>query len=198
LLTKLRNMVKHVIVPIAKFFISCNFTATHLTIIGLMIAVPIPLVAYLKTHIWLIPLLILLSAFFDAIDGEVARITGKVSSLGAFIDSTVDRIEDSIYIVTLLFLGFSEVPVITLLILSLLISYVRARAEGLGLNLEGVGFIERGDRVLFLFLITALYILNEHLSLLLLYLLIILSLITLIQRIYFVAENLTNRRCEKS
>ena len=93
-----------------------------------------PLIAF----IWL-----LLSAPLDAVDGYVARISGKVSRFGAFLDSTLDRITDSLLFLSLIFI-FGEDP-FSFFFLSLslvsayLISYMRARVEGLGENLmEGL------------------------------------------------------------
>jgi archaetidylinositol phosphate synthase len=93
-----------------------------------------PLIAF----IWF-----LLSAPLDALDGYVARIAGKVSRFGAFLDSTLDRITDSLLFSSLIFV-FGEDPFsFSFLSLSLvsayLISYMRARVEGLGENLmEGL------------------------------------------------------------
>lgn len=93
-----------------------------------------PLIAF----IWLI-----LSAPLDALDGYVARIAGKVSRSGAFLDSTLDRITDSLLFLSLISV-FGEDP-FSFFFLSLslvsayLISYMRARVEGLGENLmEGL------------------------------------------------------------
>jgi Phosphatidylglycerophosphate synthase len=93
-----------------------------------------PLIAF----IWF-----LLSAPLDALDGYVARIAGKVSRFGAFLDSTLDRITDSLLFLSLIFV-FGEDP-FSFFFLSLslvsayLISYMRARVEGLGENLmEGL------------------------------------------------------------
>jgi phosphatidylglycerophosphate synthase len=93
-----------------------------------------PLIAFL----WF-----LLSAPLDAVDGYVARISGKVSRFGAFLDSTLDRITDSLLFLSLIFV-FGEDP-FSFFFLSLslvsayLISYMRARVEGLGENLtEGL------------------------------------------------------------
>lgn len=93
-----------------------------------------PLIAF----IWF-----LLSAPLDALDGYVARISGKVSRFGAFLDSTLDRITDSLLFLSLIIV-FGEDP-FSFFFLSLslvsayLISYMRARVEGLGENLmEGL------------------------------------------------------------
>ena len=93
-----------------------------------------PLIAF----IWL-----LLSAPLDAVDGYVARISGKVSRFGAFLDSTLDRITDSLLFLSLIFvLGedpFSFFFLSLSLVSAYLISYMRARVEGLGENLmEGL------------------------------------------------------------
>jgi phosphatidylglycerophosphate synthase len=93
-----------------------------------------PLIAF----IWL-----LLSAPLDAVDGYVARISGKVSRFGAFLDSTLDRITDSLLFLSLIFvLGedpFSFFFLSLSLVSSYLISYMRARVEGFGENLmEGL------------------------------------------------------------
>jgi phosphatidylglycerophosphate synthase len=93
-----------------------------------------PLIAFL----WF-----LLSAPLDAVDGYVARISGKVSRFGAFLDSTLDRITDSLLFLSLIFvLGrdpFSFFFLSLSLVSAYLISYMRARVEGLGENLtEGL------------------------------------------------------------
>jgi CDP-diacylglycerol--glycerol-3-phosphate 3-phosphatidyltransferase len=98
---------------------------------------------------------LLLAALCDALDGALARETGKVSRFGAFLDSTIDRVDE-----TVVFAGiaayFLRIPnawgdfwaVLSLLVLggSLITSYARARAEGLGLDCS-VGVFERPERV---------------------------------------------------
>jgi phosphatidylglycerophosphate synthase len=85
----------------------------------------------------------LLSAPLDAVDGYVARISGKVSRFGAFLDSTLDRITDSLLFLSLIFVfggdPFSFFFLSLSLVSAYLISYMRARVEGLGENLmEGL------------------------------------------------------------
>jgi CDP-diacylglycerol--glycerol-3-phosphate 3-phosphatidyltransferase len=98
---------------------------------------------------------LLLAAVCDALDGALARETGQVSRFGAFLDSTIDRVDE-----TVVFAGiaayFLRTPsawgdfwaVVALLVLagSLITSYARARAEGLGLDCS-VGVFERPERV---------------------------------------------------
>jgi CDP-diacylglycerol--glycerol-3-phosphate 3-phosphatidyltransferase len=97
------------------------------------------------------------ASVFDMLDGSLARLQGKESKLGAFLDSTFDRISETALFVALLHdillrgWGPSWLPEITLVALagSLSTSYARARAEGLGLSCK-VGWLERPERVLLL------------------------------------------------
>jgi len=97
----------------------------------------------------------LFAGFFDALDGAVARESNRMSSFGAFLDSTLDRLSESaIFVGVIFFFAASGRPYETLLAgaamtFSLMTSYARARAEGLGLKCE-VGLLERAGRVLIL------------------------------------------------
>ncbi len=96
-------------------------------------------------------LLILVSGFFDTVDGAVARATGKVSKRGAFLDSNFDRVAEVAIYLGILAGGLAGAyPVLLALSLSLLVSYSRARAESLGTSLSGVGIGERSERLLVL------------------------------------------------
>lgn len=94
-------------------------------------------------------LLVLLSGFFDIIDGAVAKATGTVSKRGAFLDSTLDRVAEVAIYFGILAGGLAN-PLLVLLALSfsLLVSYTRARGEALGATLAGVGIGERSERLL--------------------------------------------------
>jgi phosphatidylglycerophosphate synthase len=128
--------------PLAEFLAKMGIHPNFITLFSFLITssgviwilLKKPLIAF----IWF-----LLSAPLDAVDGYVARISGKVSRFGAFLDSTLDRITDSLLFLSLIFV-FGEDP-FSFFFLSLslvsayLISYMRARVEGLGENLmEGL------------------------------------------------------------
>ena len=97
----------------------------------------------------------LLGGVFDALDGAVARESNRISSFGAFLDSTLDRLSESAVFVGLMFFyAGANRPYEALLAgvamtFSLLTSYARARAEGLDINCE-VGLLERAGRVVIL------------------------------------------------
>ena len=97
----------------------------------------------------------LLGGLFDALDGAVARESNRMSSFGAFLDSTLDRLsESSIFVGLMFFYASASRPYEALLAgiamtFSLLTSYARARAEGLNINCE-VGILERAGRIVIL------------------------------------------------
>lgn len=96
--------------------------------------------------------LILLGGLFDMLDGIVARTNGKNTRFGALLDSTLDRYSDSFLFIAVAwhFFELQDLSGVLLtvgsLVGALLISYVRARAEGLGISCH-VGLIERPERV---------------------------------------------------
>jgi CDP-diacylglycerol--glycerol-3-phosphate 3-phosphatidyltransferase len=100
-------------------------------------------------------LVMLLGGLFDALDGAVARESNRMSSFGAFLDSTLDRLSESAVFVGLMFFyAGADRPYEALLAglamtFSLLTSYARARAEGLNIDCE-VGLLERAGRVVIL------------------------------------------------
>lgn len=102
-------------------------------------------------------LLLLLSGLCDALDGKMARASGRATAFGAFYDSTLDRVgESALFLGIALFFVSGGVPeelapagaaaAIAALATGLLVSYTRARAEGLGLECK-VGVVQRAERV---------------------------------------------------
>lgn len=102
-------------------------------------------------------LLLLLSGLCDALDGKMARASGRATAFGAFYDSTLDRVgESALFLGIALFFISGGVPArlaptaaaaaISALAAGLLVSYTRARAEGLGLECK-VGVVQRAERV---------------------------------------------------
>jgi phosphatidylglycerophosphate synthase len=98
---------------------------------------------------------LLIAGLCDVLDGDLARRTSKESPFGAFIDSTLDRVSEFVYFGGILFYiirrsnGYASwEPAVILLALmgSVLTSYVRARAEGLGIECK-VGVMERPERI---------------------------------------------------
>ncbi len=141
--------------------------------------------------LWVFIVAIVLSGALDALDGAVARNCGKTSLLGSFLDSTIDRVNDFIIIASLLTVGFDEFIVLALMSAAFLTSYVRAKAESLGLKMEGVGIVERAERILLVTLVLITTAWDRLAASIILYALLILSVLTVVQRILHVKNSLS-------
>jgi len=190
LLTRLRKQSKKILQPIAKGFVKAKITANTVTIFGLIISFAyLGIMLYMRNVILGI-LLLALSAFMDALDGEIARMSNKAGVRGSFLDSSLDRIEDINYISGLFALGYTPIILGLLIGVSVVIPYLRAKAESLGLKMEGRGIIERGERIIFLFVLLIIYLISYEMSYYFLLVFLILSIITVIQRFMAVYSNL--------
>jgi len=150
----LRWFSYHFFRPFLWFFTHLHISPNSLTIIGMAFACAS---GYLiaKGKIPYAAILFALSGVFDIIDGYVAKTTGNVTVFGSFLDSFSDRISDAaIYIgLSIYYLersqGLYVGVALSLLVMSFLISYVRARAESLGATGKA-GIMARGPRFLVL------------------------------------------------
>ncbi len=190
LITRLREKVGKFLLYVGKVFTLLRVPPNLLTILSLIVMITGFYLFIVHDMFFIYILSIILSSFLDIADGAVARYSGRVTRFGGFLDSTIDRINDFILILSLKYMGFNEFIVYALIILSFLISYSRARAEGLGLKIEGIGLIERGERILFLIVIIVFSIYMFNVAKIILYILVLLSIITLVQRILFIYKGL--------
>lgn len=147
---KLGHSLDKPLAPVAK---KISISPNILTILGFLItavaAVAIPFSLVLGG------ILILLGGFFDMLDGIVARTNGKSTKFGALLDSTLDRYSDSFIFIAVAWYFFDRNNLAGVIftagsfIGALLISYVRARAEGIGVACT-IGLMERPERVVLL------------------------------------------------
>ena len=135
--------------------VSLGITPNALTILGLAASF-ISALCYIswRTNRLFLPLagaLILLSGLIDAIDGVLARSTGRVSVFGGFLDSVSDRYSDAVVLSAIVYAGLCH-PAwgLAAIVGSLMVSYTRARAEAAGVKMAAVGFAERAERMVFL------------------------------------------------
>jgi phosphatidylglycerophosphate synthase len=154
-----RAAVKRVFEPVALFFGKLGLTPNGLTLLGFAITILAAVIAGLQ--LWLVAgIVVIIGGIFDMFDGTLARATGKVSPLGAFFDSTFDRWGEAITWVGIavgcMAAGNSLAATLSILALSsaFMVSYARARAEGLGYSpgsgLASVGFAPREIRLVIL------------------------------------------------
>ena len=183
MLEKLRPYLKEILNPLVK---QININPNIITLISPIIAI-LSVIAIVYGNLLIGGILILLSGFFDIIDGSVARYHNKTSKFGAFLDSTMDRFSDAIIIIGLILGGYLTWFIGILGIHSaMMISYLRASAESKGIDCT-VGIAERAVRLLII--IIAIFIgaiINTQYIETTIIILVILSYITVFQRIYHV------------
>jgi CDP-diacylglycerol--glycerol-3-phosphate 3-phosphatidyltransferase len=140
-----RGLLTSIVRPLARAGVSPNV----LTIVGFLAMVGVAWVLAQGYERWA-GVLIVAVGLFDALDGALARSTGQTSSFGAFLDSTLDRFAEIALYLGLLYLYRGDTLATVLVYLaitgSLMVSYTRARAEGLGLDCK-VGFFTRLERL---------------------------------------------------
>jgi archaetidylinositol phosphate synthase len=191
LLTNLRKRIEGLTSLIAKPFCRLGVHPNWITLSSTIVLITGLLLLMANKPLWVFIVAIILSGILDALDGAVARNCGKTSLLGSFLDSTVDRVNDFIIIASLLAVGFDEFIVLALMSAAFLTSYVRAKAESLGLRMEGVGIVERAERILLVTLVLITSSWDRFTASIILYALLVLSLLTVVQRIFYVAKSLT-------
>lgn len=108
--------------------------------------------AILREAFWQAGLVLVAGGIFDFLDGAVARVTGKSSVAGAFLDSVADRVSDALVYGAIIWVFFSTGDELTAgvalasFVMAQLTSYIRAKAESLGFSCK-VGLMERAERV---------------------------------------------------
>jgi archaetidylinositol phosphate synthase len=165
LLNKLRDLLEPILTKIGTIFASIGLSADFWTGLGLAVSL-LAAIAYASNTFldvdwrpWNFTAVIggvflLLSGFFDIVDGSVARITKRISKKGAFLDSIFDKLAEVIIFGSIALGQLADsFWCLVALGMSLLVSYTRARAESLGEKLKGIGIGERAERLLIVALI---------------------------------------------
>jgi CDP-diacylglycerol--glycerol-3-phosphate 3-phosphatidyltransferase len=139
--------------PMVSAFAAVGISANVATLIGVAIA---GVAAYFAAigDFWIAGILVIVGSAMDLVDGGLARRAGTVSKRGAILDSVLDRVSETLVFVGLIVYysdpdtaGHTETILIPIALAgSLMVSYVRARAEGLGLRGKA-GFFTRPERV---------------------------------------------------
>jgi CDP-diacylglycerol--glycerol-3-phosphate 3-phosphatidyltransferase len=180
-----RDRASVITIPIARIVARWGVHPNTLTIVGLLLQIGVAAV-FASGRIVLGGWLLLVVAPIDALDGALARASGKQSRFGAFLDSTLDRVADAVLILGLTahYLRAGDFLTVTLLLVSLvavmLVSYIRARAEAIGLPCK-VGLLTRMERILLIGVLCAL-----GWAELMAWILMALSLFTVGQRILYI------------
>ena len=148
----IRDGVRKIMAGIARGAVALGLTPNAVTVMGVVPAVLSGL-AFAQGRMRLGGLFLLISGIMDMLDGAVARVAGGETKFGALLDSTIDRYaEIAVYLGLALLYSYSAwalAGVILALCGSLMVSYVKARAEGLGLTCN-TGMLQRPERLVIL------------------------------------------------
>jgi len=149
-----RNLAYRITDPIVRILSKSRITPNALTLINLAVNI---IAAYViaSGHFLLGGVLIFIAGLFDLLDGALARFTRQTTKFGAILDSVADRISEAAILCGLLIwyipreANLEIMLIFIVLIGSFLVSYIRARAEGLGWQCQ-VGLFTRAERVIVL------------------------------------------------
>jgi len=195
MLNNLRGSLKPTLEKIGHSFARTGLSPNFWTSVALFFAFASAIAYGLSIEFGLIigGILLLVSGFFDIVDGQVAHVTKKTSKRGGFLDSVFDKIAEVVIFLGILIGGFAEPYLVFLAItLSLLVSYTRSRAESLGINLQGVGIGERAERLLVIAILGIIGGIISEIKFMeyAVIIVIIIAGITFIQRVVVTAKNL--------
>lgn len=190
MISTVKPKLSKLINAIAKPFVRID--PNILSLLGLI--PPILFILFMISKQYIPALFMFVGLLLDTIDGAVARMTGKSSAFGGFLDSSLDRVSDALFIWAFALAGLVRYEfVIVAMFLSLFISYLRSRAElaGKGNITLAVGIVERPERLIMLFIALLLNVIwpsvkifeSMNLTELTFVVLIFLSFVTIFQRL---------------
>jgi CDP-diacylglycerol--glycerol-3-phosphate 3-phosphatidyltransferase len=140
--------------PIVRLISRTPLTPNTITWLGFCLTV-IAGALIVTGHLMAAGVVVLVAGFFDMLDGALARVTERITSFGAILDSTLDRLSEAVLLLSLLAVFVREEQVVGNLLAgiallgSLMVSYIRARMEGLGIKCQA-GLFTRPERVIIL------------------------------------------------
>ena len=186
-----RALFTRLLTPVARLLLRLGVSPDVVTLVGTLGVAVGALALYPGGHLLAGTLVITAFVFADTVDGIMARTSGRSSSWGAYLDSTLDRVGDAAVFggLVLWFTGggddrLTAVLALACLTLGSIVSYAKARAEGLGMT-ANVGIAERADRLVAVLAATGLVGLGlpDVVLTIVLAALALASLITVVQRV---------------
>jgi archaetidylinositol phosphate synthase len=165
-----------------------------ITVIGLILSFFAVLLSAARKCVGVVPFLIALSGIADVLDGAIARVKNRVTAWGGVLDSFCDRIEEFNYLFSLTLLGVNSYLGYLAILVSFLISYLRALGEERGIRVEGVGILERGERIVLIFIAALVIVINggygASVADMIVLALVMLGAVTVVQRLYYILKEL--------
>jgi CDP-diacylglycerol--glycerol-3-phosphate 3-phosphatidyltransferase/CDP-diacylglycerol--inositol 3-phosphatidyltransferase len=196
MLERFRQFWTRLLSPIANLLLRLGVSPDVVTVVGTLGVASGALIFFPRGQFFVGVLVVTAFVFSDLIDGYMARLSGRTTAWGAFLDSTLDRLGDAAVFAGLVmwFAGDGDdlwyaALALYCLVMGAVTSYARARAEGLGLQAKG-GIAERADRLVLILVATGLAGLLdfEPLIVVAMALLALASTVTVVQRILLVRK----------
>jgi len=181
-----KNLAYYFTRPVVRLLARTGITPNTITWLGFIIAIGAGVLVGIG-HPFAAGFIVLVGGFFDIIDGALARSTNRTTRFGAILDSTLDRAGEAMVLLGLLVFYTREQSTVGVVVvgivwlMSVLVSYIRARAEGMGLECE-VGLFTRAERVVLVALGLLLSQVGDAL-LIILAVIAALSFLTVVQRL---------------
>lgn len=194
-----RPLAQIIFGPIAHACVKLGISANTITVVGTFLTVITSLYFFPTNQLLLGFVIVSILVIFDNLDGQVARLTNSSSTWGAFLDSTMDRFADAAIFASFVAWGYTSASeptriwvmtgALAALVFGSVVPYARARAEGVGLT-ASVGIAERADRLVFAGVCVLLvgFGLSHWFMAIGMWILAVLSFITVIQRMYTVFQ----------
>lgn len=206
MLKRLRAIVGRLITPVAQLLLRLGISPDAVTILGTIGAVTAALVFFPQGRLVAGAATVGALVILDVLDGTMARISGRTSVWGGFLDSTLDRVADAAVFVGLTIhlartgQDSGAIAALACLALGAIVPYARAKAESLGMHAT-VGIAERGDRLLVTLVAAGLvgFGLHPQVLVIVLWVLAAASVVTIVQRMLTVrsqARSLDAKRAE--
>lgn len=193
-LSKVRHaLAERLTTPVARVLSRTGVTPNALTVLGLLVSVAAA-VLIAKGYFLVGGVVALFAGVFDLLDGPLARISGKGTRFGALLDSTIDRLSEAVVIAGVMAYyvcheGDWEILLAyTAFVGSVMVSYLRARSEGLGIKNE-VGIFTRAERVIVMSVGLMIGEWEERSVPVMLGVIAVLSFVTVVQRLVHVRKD---------
>jgi CDP-diacylglycerol--glycerol-3-phosphate 3-phosphatidyltransferase len=154
---RIGRQARRIIDALVRGLASAGVHPNALTTIGVTINIGCGVLFGIGEFFWA-GIVLIFANIFDMLDGNVARLTGRVTKFGSFLDSSLDRLSDMVAFLGIMIFYAGNTPQHSILnvilagigmIASVMVSYTTARSEGLGVK-ANVGFLQRPERIVLL------------------------------------------------
>lgn len=190
-----KTVAYYVTQPAVRLLAKTSITPNVISWLGFLITIGAAALIVTR-HLVAAGFVVLVAGFFDILDGALARSTNRTTHFGAVLDSTLDRLAEAVLLLGVLVLYAGEQSVTGILVVgvalsgSLLVSYIKARAEAIGLECQ-VGLFTRAERVIVLALGLLLNQIDYALIIALI-IIVVFSFITVGQRLLYIWQQTKN------